>query len=190
MRARFRFNERLRIVRYEMREEPLKLLELLSVGRVEFILIGGVAARMHGASIQTDDLDVALSMDPENLVKVSRVLQKANARFRHKESPTYFTEDKARGSEWKNLYFDTELGVLDCLGEVQGVGDYNACLEGSCEVVLGNFTIRVLNLETLIRAKEAVGRPKDLRTVDELKVAGGIGSKGSNDDSAEGKMER
>ena len=81
-----------------MREDPLKLLELLVGGEVDFVLIGGVAARIHGSSLQTDDLDVVIPFETENLKRLSKVLAVTKARFRHKEPPIYFTEEMAAES--------------------------------------------------------------------------------------------
>lgn len=77
----------------------------------------------------------------------------------------------ARGG-WKNIYLDTSAGVLDCLGDIKGLGDFAECKTRSLEVDLGGFTIRVLTREALIAAKKAMGRPKDLQTVAQLEIGG------------------
>ncbi|YCM42898.1 hypothetical protein V2O64_16440 [Verrucomicrobiaceae bacterium 227] len=64
------------------------------------------------------------------------------------------------------------MGVLDCLGEIKGLGDFAKCQSQSLEVDLGGFSIRVLTRETLITAKKAMGRPKDLLTVAHLEIGG------------------
>lgn len=157
-----------------MDEDLLKILKLLTESEVDFVLIGGIAARFHGSSMLTQDVDVAIAMNEQNLLKASKALEAFSPRFRHKEPPIFFDEEQAKKSDWKNLYLETDLGVLDCLGEVKGVGDYDACVKGSVEVEIEDFTMRVLDRETLIQAKEAVGRPKDLQTVAQLKTLGGI----------------
>ena len=157
-----------------MRDDPLKLLALLVGGEVDFILIGGVAARIHGSSLQTDDLDIVIAMETENLKRLSKVLAVTKARFRHQNPPIYFTEEMAGRAGWKNLYLETDLGVLDCLGEVKGIGSYEDCSAGIVEVELGEIVVRLLNVEFLIRAKEAVGRPKDLQAVAQLRIANGL----------------
>lgn len=73
---------------------------------------------------------------------------------------------------WKNIYLDTSAGVLDCLGDIKGLGDYAECSGRSLEVDLGGFSIRVLTREALIEAKKAMGRPKDLLTVSQLEIGG------------------
>lgn len=69
----------------------------------------------------------------------------------------------------KNLYIKTDLGVNDCLGSVLGVGEYNEVLKHSMENELSVGKLRILYLYTLIQAKEAMGRPHDIPTVQHLK---------------------
>ena len=64
-------------------------------------------------------------------------------------------------SSLKNLYLQTDLGKLDCLSEVTGVGDYDTALKRSIEFNMSFGPIRMFDLETLIISKEAVGREKD-----------------------------
>lgn len=71
-----------------------------------------------------------------------------------------------------NIYLDTSAGVLDCLGDIKGLGDFAECEARSIEVDLGGFSIRVLTREALILAKKAMGRPKDLQTVTQLEIGG------------------
>jgi hypothetical protein len=70
----------------------------------------------------------------------------------------------------KNLYLSTDWGQLDCLGEIQGIGDYSACLVRSVGVRLANVEIRVLDLDETIDAKRSMKRPRDLHAVLELEA--------------------
>jgi hypothetical protein len=65
----------------------------------------------------------------------------------------------------KNIYLNTDLGVLDCLGEVAGIGDYEQVLQRSVPHVMSYGEFRMLNLDALIAAKAAVGRQKDLDAI-------------------------
>ena len=69
-----------------------------------------------------------------------------------------------------NLYLETDLCVLDCLGEVAGIGGYEEVLKNSMEVELPAGKFRMLDLDGLIRAKEAMGRPHDHLTVVQLRA--------------------
>jgi molybdopterin/thiamine biosynthesis adenylyltransferase len=69
----------------------------------------------------------------------------------------------------KNLYLKTDLGVVDCLDEVLGVGNFEEVFKHSVEVELPCGKCRILDIETLIRAKEAMNRDHDRITVKFLK---------------------
>ncbi len=70
---------------------------------------------------------------------------------------------------WRNLPLATDAGVLNCLSEVSGIGDFARVLAASEEVATSLGSFRVLTIPALIAAKEAVGRPHDLRTVAQLR---------------------
>jgi predicted nucleotidyltransferase len=70
----------------------------------------------------------------------------------------------------KNLYLETDLGAVDLLSSIQGVGDFARVRANSIEVDLFGRRCRVISLDDLIRAKEAVGREKDLLSLKELKA--------------------
>lgn len=72
-------------------------------------------------------------------------------------------------ADLKNLCLKTDLGAVDCLGEVLGVGDYEHVLAHSVAVELSFGPCRILDLETLIRAKEAMNRDHDRVTVRQLR---------------------
>ncbi len=69
-----------------------------------------------------------------------------------------------------NFTLTTDLGDLDLLGEVAGIGDYAAALATSMPVELFSLSFDVLTLEALIVSKRAAGRPKDLQVLPELEA--------------------
>ena len=70
----------------------------------------------------------------------------------------------------KNLYLKTDLGIVDCLGEVLGVGDFETVWKQSVELRLPFGTCRILSLEASIRAKEAMNRDHDRIAVRQLRA--------------------
>jgi hypothetical protein len=70
----------------------------------------------------------------------------------------------------KNLSLQTDLGKLDCLGEVAGVGNYETVLQHSVIFKLSYGGLRFLSLEAAIASKEAVGRPRDLEAAKQLRA--------------------
>ena len=65
------------------------------------------------------------------------------------------TEDLA--SRLKNLYLQTDLGVLACLSEVSGLGDYAQVVKQSVVQKMSYGEFKILSLDALIVAKEAAG---------------------------------
>lgn len=69
-----------------------------------------------------------------------------------------------------NFRLKTTLGDIDLLGEVAGVGDYEAVLPHAARLPVLEQEVLVIDLPWLIRAKRAAGRPKDLEAIAELEA--------------------
>lgn len=154
----------------------LKILRKLSEDGVEFVVVGGIAANFHGSALATFDCDVVIDLDAGNLDRLAKALSGFSPTFRHKKPPQSFDEAMAARGGWKNIYLDTTAGVLDCLGDIKGLGDFASCRSRSVEADFGAFKIRFLSREALIEAKKAMGRPKDLLTVAQLEIGGELES--------------
>jgi len=151
--------------------EKLKaLIEKLAAGGVEFVVVGGYAAVAHGASLLTRDVDICCRFSVENLRRLVRTLDEFHPKHRMtpQKLPLELTDEFA--ARLKNLYLDTDLGVLDCLSEVLGVGDFDEVLRQSIEINTPSGKCRVLSLDALIRAKETMGRTQDKLAVIQLKA--------------------
>lgn len=145
-------------------------IRLVGEFQIECVLVGGVAATVHGSSIPTQDLDVCYSRDDANLTKVIRALRAVNATLRGAPKDLPFILDEETLRRGLNFTFDTDAGKLDLLGEVLGVGGYDDCVAHSDEAEIFGIRHRVLSLEKLIAAKRAAGRPKDLLALVELEA--------------------
>lgn len=148
----------------------LDLLKRLHEHGVEFFVIGGVAAVLHGSAHVTVDLDVCAPMTETNFQRIIDALDGLNPKFRMRPDRPPFFREARRLAEFgfRNLNLETDWGILDILGEVPGVGAYAELQESTVETPLGSITVRVLDLATLIKAKYAAKRPKDLRMIPEL----------------------
>ena len=82
--------------------------------------------------------------------------------------PLQLTEENCGGL--KNLYLDTGIGQIDCLGSILGLGDFHAVKQQGETIELDGHPCRILCIEALITAKKAMGRPKDLQTIQQLEV--------------------
>jgi len=72
-------------------------------------------------------------------------------------------------AQLRNVYLKTDLGIVDCVSEVLGVGDFESVLSQSICVELPSGSCRILELDALIRAKEAMNREHDRITVRQLR---------------------
>jgi hypothetical protein len=148
----------------------LSLLESLLESDVAFVLIGGMAAVAHGSSLLTRDLDICVPLDAATFLRVQSALLPHHPRVRAGRDRIPLNLDAESARHLKNLYILTDQGNLDCLGEVAGIGNYDAALRQSVEIVVSGRVCRVLGLEALIRAKETLGRPRDLLALKELRA--------------------
>ena len=148
-------------------EAPLKLF-----GRYEVrvVIIGGVAATLYGSAQLTNDLDVCYARDQTNLEKIASALQSVNAKLRGAPEHLPFILDPKTLWRGLNFTFRTDIGNLDLLGEVPGVGGYEEVLAGSVVFELFGFPFRVMDIGKLIIAKRTAGRPKDLIGIPELEA--------------------
>ena len=70
----------------------------------------------------------------------------------------------------RNLYLDTDWGQLNCLGEILGVGSYEDVSAHTVAVEISGGFCRILSIDALIRAKEAMGRQRDREAALQLRA--------------------
>ncbi|MBN2513388.1 MAG: hypothetical protein JXB18_10650 [Sedimentisphaerales bacterium] len=153
-----------------MNNDFLDLLHRLTQNNVEFVVIGGFAAAMYGATMVTEDIDICCSFSPENLFRLQDALKDLHPvhRMTPNKIPLALTPQNA--AEFKNLYLATDLGPLDCLSTVEGIGSYEQVSKASQRFETGDLILSVLSLNALIEAKKALNRPRDQEAVIQLKA--------------------
>ncbi len=151
-------------------EQLSQLVERLARNHVECVLVGGYAVTAYAGALMTRDVDVACRMTPDNLLRVYTALTDLHPRHRMSPQKPPFTREDALRPDWKNLYLATDIGPLDCLGAIAGLGDFEICLANSQPLDLGDFSLRILTLDALIIAKKALNRPRDHHAVLELEI--------------------
>ncbi len=138
-----------------------RILRVLANHRVDFILIGGLCAVMHGAPVQTFDLDIVPSREPENLNRLVRALSELDAYYR-KHPVTRLRPEALRMAGPGHHLLSTVAGPLDVLGAISGGRDYHSLLPHTIEIQLdGDLRVRLLNLQMLITTKKETARVKD-----------------------------
>ena len=146
-----------------------RLLHRLADSGLDFVIIGGFAAVTHGSALVTRVLDICVLLTDETLEKLRAILADWNPRHRMTPQKLSFLEFPKTGPV-QNLCLEKDHGVVDFLSSVLGVGDFQRLREAAEAFEIGGRTYRVISLEDLIAAKEAVGREKDLRAAKELRA--------------------
>ena len=147
-----------------------RLLRILTDGGVEFVIVGGVAATVHGSARLTTDLDVAYGRSPQNIERLAHALAPLGPYLRGAPAGLPFRFDAPTIRRGLNFTLTTDAGPLDCLGEVSGLGGYDDILPRSIGIVLYGIDCRCLDLDALLDAKRAAGRAKDLEVIAELEA--------------------
>ena len=134
------------------------------------MVVGGFAAVAHGVTLLTQDIDVCCPVTADNLMRLQAALADLHPvhRMPPERPPLRLTPETA--TEFRNLYLETDWGQLDCLGEILGVGDYDRVLAQSLEIQLAGGPCRILSIEALVQAKQAMGRDKDRETIVQLRA--------------------
>jgi len=136
------------------------LLEALCEAEIEFIVVGGAAAVIHGAPITTMDLDVIYRLTDANIDRFLSLLEGLEARVRDpagRDLVPNRSHLEAKGP----LLLSTNLGPLDPMASLADGRGYEELFEHSIQAEGGDLPIRILDLETLIEVKTAAGRAKD-----------------------------
>ena len=135
------------------------LLLALVIPKIEIIVVGGVCAVLHGAPVSTFDLDLVYSREAQNLAKLETVLRQTGAVYREKPS---VSPDAGRLDGPGHHLLMTKYGPVDLLGSTVEDQGFPELLPHTEEVDLGGgLRVRILDLPTLIRLKEQLGRERD-----------------------------
>jgi len=139
----------------------LAILRTLHQHEVEFIIVGGVCAVLHGAPLATFDLDVVHSREPRNLTRLMAALEELNAHYRIPGRVEERPGVSHLASAGHQLLM-TCFGPLDLLGTIGKGRDYSQLLDETVELeVGGGLKVRVSSLESLVKTKEETGQEKD-----------------------------
>lgn len=136
-------------------------IKLFIAHGVQFVLIGGQALRAHGSAHITEDTDICYQRAPANFAALVSALASIHPYLRGAPPGLPFYFDVPTLAAGLNFTLDTDLGEIDLLGEVSGIGNYEKVLAQSVEKTVHGLSIRILSVDGLIAAKKAAGRNKD-----------------------------
>lgn len=147
------------------------MLRVLEEHGVAYVLIGGLAATLHGSPYVTTDVDVTPSRDPENLKCLASALAALDARVRAPSEPQGLPADLSApslaGGDILNL--TTIYGDLDLTFVPTGTGGYEDLRRKALEIEVHGTMVVVAHLADVIRSKEAAGHERDRLTLPTLR---------------------
>ncbi len=156
---------------------PRAIIEVLEAQRVDYVVIGGIGARLWGSPRNTDDLNICPAATRANKGRLAAALTELAARFR---PPGLEGEGFAPPGGWDERSFDamvsvavtTDLGWIDIWFVPDGTRGYDDLIESAVETPIGGHRVKVAALDDIIRSKAAAGRNKDLAALGHLRELG------------------
>jgi hypothetical protein len=147
--------------------EADQILVCLERHGVRYVVIGGIAAILHGSPQVTFDADICPARDPSNLEALASSLREMKARIRAPDVPEGlpFACDATFLASVSLLNLVTQFGELDLSFTPSGTGGYADLIARAVRMSIQGSTVPVAALEDVIRSKEAANRPKDQRTL-------------------------
>jgi hypothetical protein len=139
--------------------ELVLLAKALNENRLEAILIGNMAAALHGAPVSTIDIDLYFRKTPANMRKLKQVATAVEAVILRPYYPA---------SAFFRLQRDRDGLQIDFMGQIDGVKSYDSVRGHAASYEIGGQKLLAASLEDIIRSKRAADRGKDLAVIDIL----------------------
>ena len=148
-----------------------RLFAILHSHRVSYVLIGGLAAVVHGSPFPTEDADITPDDDRRNLDRLAAALRELNARIRTEGIPNGlpFACDAVALASAQTWNLTTAAGDLDIAFRPSGTHGYADLRRDAAGVELYDVTVAVASLADVVRSKQAANRPKDQRVLPVLR---------------------
>ena len=132
------------------------------------MLIGGLAANLHGSQVVTMDLDICYARERNNLERLVAALRSLHSRLRGAPANVPFQLDAQTLEAGDSFTFITDAGSLGCLGTPAGTQGFESLDANALDAKIHGVPVRVVALADLIRMKRAAGRPKDRLVLEDL----------------------
>lgn len=143
---------------------PETLFRTLEEHQVEYVLIGGLAANLHGSPLVTNDAGICPRRTRGNLERLAAALRDLDARIRTIAEPEglAFARDAEFLERMKMVNMQTRAGDFDVAFEPGGfAGGYDVLIENAVEFDIFGIRVRVAALRDIIASKESANRAKD-----------------------------
>jgi hypothetical protein len=143
--------------------DPEMLFNVLARHKVEYVLIGGLAANLHGSPLVTNDADVTPRRTEQNLRRLAAALVELDARIRTAKEPEgfEFARDREFLERVNMVNMQTRAGDFDISFEPGGFTGYDELAVHAVPFDLFGVRVQVAALRDIIKSKETANRAKD-----------------------------
>lgn len=153
------------------------IIEVFERHEVDYVVIGGEAARARGWPEATEDVDLTPERSKENLSRLADALEDLDAGFR--VDPDRYPEGfrPPGGIDWRTfrnqvaIALTTPHGHLDVVLRPDGTEGYEQLIETATrERLVGTeIVVPVASAEMILQSKTAADRPKDHAVLDRMR---------------------
>jgi predicted nucleotidyltransferase len=151
------------------------LVKALNEARVQYLIVGGLAVNAHGYERATQDVDLVIGLQPDNIVRGLRALLGAGYQTAVPVTPEQFA-DAALREQWRR---EKNMIVLKLWSDVHRRTPVDVFVHepfdfaqeyelARVEQITDSQTARIVRLETLLAMKRAAARPQDLADIADL----------------------
>jgi hypothetical protein len=152
------------------RLDPTAIFRALAVHEVRYVLIGGLAATLHGSPLATGDVDICPEDSPANLGRLADALRDMEAAIDDGKGGTVaFPPDPVLLAQGRLWNLATAHGRLDISFEPSGTRGYDDLGRDAVTFEIQGTPVRAASLADVIRSKEAAGRERDRRALPTLR---------------------
>jgi hypothetical protein len=144
------------------------ILVTLANHRVDFVVVGGMAAVLRGAPVTTRDIDIVYDRSAENVRRLLAALTTLDALFR--DDPRRLCPNESHLWSPGHKLLETRHGPLDVLGTIEEHTTYADLLPHASVLEVAGVNVLVLSVERLIEVKRRLLRPKDQLMLLELEA--------------------
>jgi predicted nucleotidyltransferase len=158
------FNAKPQILVELFQHDIIRFFKVMTTQHCRFLLVGGFAVNVHGYSRATGDLDLWIEDTSENrirLVEAAKDCGVAGAEY-------LLTMEFVPGWSGFALESGFEVELMSYIAGFEAI-DFEACYQHAKIIDFEQILLRVLQLDDLIKAKEAINRNKDQEDIRQLK---------------------
>src|SRR2546426_5870858 len=146
------------------------MLRVLADHGIQYALIGGLAATLHGSPLRTGDANICPSRRSENLTRLAAALRTMDAKIRSPDAAAGlpFACDASFFHNVELVNLTTKFGDLDVAFMPAGTAGYDDL--NIVQYDLGDLVVPVAALADIIRSKESANRPRDRAALPTLRA--------------------